>query len=360
MLIDDLKQELAHRRDQGLYRSLRVNQAGVDFWSNDYLGLGRRDIEVKAGAHGSTGSRLLSGSSKAAEELENQIAKFLNAESALLFNSGYDANLGLLSSVPKRGDTIVYDELCHASMRDGIRLSHAKSFHFAHNDLQDLRNKARGASGRVFIVVESLYSMDGDFAPLKELCDLRMELGAEIFVDEAHATGIFGKKGEGLVSALGLESQVFARVHTFGKALGAHGGAIAGSAALREYLINFARSFIYTTALPDSVLNVIAQRFQYIPSASAERGELFGVIEAYRSIFSEFSPVENSPIQKIIVPGNESARLASNALREAGFNVPAILSPTVPEGSERLRVSLHSFNTPEDIQNLHREVLRAL
>ncbi len=248
-----LRQKLAERANSGNLRQLSLNSAPVDFYSNDYLGIatlglqhdatGTSGVKVKSG---STGARLLSGNSAEAEALEKTIAAFHRAESALLFNSGYDANTGLIASITGRHTTILYDELCHASILDGIRLSQSsKRYKFRHNNIEDLASKLKKfQSGTIIVIVESVYSMDGDTAPLREAALLCEAYNAQLIVDEAHATGVFGARGEGLVSALGLEDRVFARVHTFGKALGCHGAAVVGSDLLKQYLINFARSFI--------------------------------------------------------------------------------------------------------------------
>ena len=189
------------------------------------------------------------------------LADFHKAESGLIFNSGYDANLGLFSCIAKKEDTLICDELIHASIIDGCRLSYANRFRFAHNDVEDLEDKLRRSKGNIFVAVESVYSMDGDMAPLKEIAAVCKKYNASLIVDEAHATGLFGDQGRGLVSQHGLEQEVFARVHTFGKALGCHGAVILGSETLRNYLVNFARSFIFTTALP--VHSLIAVKCAY-------------------------------------------------------------------------------------------------
>src|SRR5690606_18769580 len=188
---------------------------------------------------------------------EDYIKEFHGSEAALIYNSGYDANIGFFSSVPQRGDIILYDELVHASIREGIRLSHARAFKFKHNDLQDLdslllkyNSKQDNLDQRyIYVVTESVFSMDGDTALLEGLTNITDIQGAYLIVDEAHATGVFGKKGQGLVQHLDLQKRVFARIITFGKAMGAHGAVITGSKLLGDYLINFSRSFIYTTAL---------------------------------------------------------------------------------------------------------------
>ena len=233
-----LMQKLTARKEENALRSLWVNDHLIDFCSNDYLGLAKspsQDIGFLSAAAnwGATGSRLISGHSKAAVELEQFLAQFHQAEAALVYTSGYQANLGLLSCLTTRHDTLIYDQLIHASLREGIQLANGQAFNFRHNDLDDLRDKLERAKGRKLVIVESIYSMDGDAAPLEEMISICKSLGAELLVDEAHATGVFGNEGQGLVQALGLADQVWARVHTFGKAIGAHGAVVVGSAVLR-------------------------------------------------------------------------------------------------------------------------------
>jgi 8-amino-7-oxononanoate synthase len=208
---DFLQKKLHERKEQHAFRQLRLPDGKTDFYSNDYLGIVKNHLlpPPDAGlASGSTGSRLLAGNYLLAEETERELAAFHQAEAALLFNSGYDANSGLLGCIPQRGDTIIYDSLSHASIRDGIRLSFAQSFSFAHNEVDDLKKKLAAAKGgHIFVVTESVFSMDGDEAPLKAMAALCHEYGAGLIVDEAHATGVVGKRGEGLVQQLGLERE---------------------------------------------------------------------------------------------------------------------------------------------------------
>jgi 8-amino-7-oxononanoate synthase len=342
---------------------LQQFSAGVDLSSNDYLGvarklteperLGRIVAESKMGALGATGSRLVTGSTALHEELEAHLAQFHRAEGALLFGSGYEANLGLLASIASRGDTIIYDDSVHASMRDGIRLSVARCFSFRHNDADDLRSKLRNARGECYVAVESLYSMDGDCAPLKELCEVVEEAGAFLIVDEAHATGVYGAKGQGLVCDKGLSERVFARVHTFGKALGYRGACVVGPKVLREYLINSSRPFIYSTAHDALSLLLIREAYSLIEHADAERAVLFELIEHFCRLRVELSgahflPVLG-PIQALIVPGNLAVCRAEELLQRSGFFAKAIRAPTVPAGQERIRFCLHSFNTQQQI-----------
>lgn len=370
-----LSKRLQVRKTEGLYRELtatgsphtesrgcRPAKKGlIDFCSNDYLGLAysgelRQRVQEEVSEHpdmracGSTGSRLLSGNSSYAEHLESEIALFHHAEAGLIFNSGYAANLGVFSSIPGRGDTVICDEWVHASIIDGIRLSGANRYSFRHNDLDSLEEKLRAGRGNRIIAVESIYSMDGDIAPLNELVALAEEYNASLIIDEAHATGVIGKNGRGLVPALGLEDRVLARIYTFGKALGTHGAIVAGSGILRNYLINFARSFIYTTALPFHNLAQIKCAYEMLIRYPGLPELLFNKIDLYRGQFpGQTSSMPRTPIQTLLVPGNSNAKQAAAQLQQQGFDIRPILSPTVPAGSERLRISLHTFNTDENI-----------
>jgi len=359
-----LQQKLAERKEKNRLRELTYIKLPIDFCSNDYLGLACspelnaaikiETEQLNSFKHGATGSRLLSGNHPYTEATEQYIADFHSSAAALLFNSGYDANVGLLSAVPQRGDTIITDELIHASLIDGARLSYAERFRFKHNDIKDLAQKLKSAKGICYVVVESIYSMDGDMAPLTEICELCHTYQANLIVDEAHAVGVFGDKGKGLVNQLGLEHKVFARVVTFGKALGTHGAAILGSATLRSYLINFARSFVYTTALPLNQIIAIKCAYQMLGQNEYQK-QLTEKIEYYNSLTSKTSlrsGKSNSCIQTVLFNNDTAAKEAATFLQDKGFDVRAILSPTVPEGKERLRICLHLYNTHEEIRDL--------
>jgi 8-amino-7-oxononanoate synthase len=365
-----IREQLAKRREEGVFRSLRTENKCIDFCSNDYLGFARspelqKRIAAKAGKYpesGSTGSRLLSGNSSQAEFLEQCIAAFHTARAGLIFNSGYDANVGLFSALASRGDTVLYDSLIHASVRDGIRLSNAHAFNFKHNDLEHLEERLKsaarafGGEGKVFVAVESIYSMDGDTCPLIRIASLCETYGANLIVDEAHATGVIGARGEGLVSSLGLRDQVFARVHTFGKALGCHGAIVLGSTLLRDYLINYARSFIYTTSLSPSSLASIECAYDLLEENPAFVQDLSAQVELFKhetqgAGITWLLP-SNSPIQCVLVPGNMEVKKIADRIFEEGFDVRPIWSPTVQVGKERLRICIHRFNTPEQIRNL--------
>ncbi|WP_291911558.1 8-amino-7-oxononanoate synthase [Chitinophaga sp. CB10] len=361
---DILQQQLQERLAQHSFRSLRQTGNLVDFCSNDYLGLARSGamheavhalLQDRPHWQGSTGSRLLAGNYAWIEEVEQDLAVFHQAAAGLIFNSGYDANLGFFSTVPQRGDTIVYDQLIHASIRDGVRLSRAQSFSFRHNDLGDLREKIERAAGRVFVAVESVYSMDGDVAPLAAMAAMCRELNALLVVDEAHATGVLGGKGEGLVQHLGLQDQCYARVHTFGKAVGCHGAVVLGSKVLRDYLVNFCRAFIYTTALPPASIAAIQAAYSLFPYMPEARQQLRELVAYFRAGAAGLQLIESdTPIQAVVTKGNEYTRTVAAACQSAGLDVRAILHPTVPKGEERLRIVLHSYNTKTEIDQLLR------
>lgn len=358
-----LAEALVDRRASSSERSLSIPRGLVDFCSNDYLGFAQGThpfkplVESKRkGLGGATGSRLISGNSLVYEDLERKISKFHRGASALIFSSGYSANVGLLSSLGGRGSVLIYDELSHASIRDGARLAQGRTFHFRHNDCAELREKLKGCEGTIYVVVEALYSMDGDFAPLKEICELVEEFNANLIVDEAHSTGVYGKGGRGCVVAEGLEHRVFARVHTFGKAVGYHGAVVVGTDLLRTFLVNFARSFIYSTALPEEALNRIDAAYSALPKCDHLREQLVARIEYFRD-YSEQAGIEglqpqNGPIQGVVIPDPLRCRRVAQYVQAEGYDVRAILSPTVPEGTERIRVSLHAFNTEAEIEGL--------
>ncbi|MGQ0826839.1 MAG: aminotransferase class I/II-fold pyridoxal phosphate-dependent enzyme [Bacteroidota bacterium] len=361
-----LQQALEKRKEQNALRKLVVNDQMVDFCSNDYLGFAH-SFELKNNilsehaalqmpTNGSTGSRLLAGNSAYVENLEKEIAKFHNAETGLIYNSGYEANVGLFSAVLQKGDYVVYDELIHASVHDGIRLASSSAYPFRHNDISHLeeRLKLMQGSGTIYIAVEAIYSMDGDDAPLKEIITLCKKYNANLIVDEAHATGVTANNGKGKVQELNLEKEVFARVHTFGKAMGCHGAIVLGSDLLRNFMINFSRTFIYTTALPLNSLLAINQSYKLLQKSDKAISKLHELIGHFKKSISPGIPLiqSNSPIQCIIVNGNAEVKKIAAQLQESGFDVRPILSPTVTKGKERLRICIHAFNTPEQIEKL--------
>lgn len=364
-----LQLKLTERADNNALRRLPVPNDLVDFSSNDYLGLSGEEAIFRGASgildqrglrmNGSTGSRLLTGNSVLYGELESLLAEHFDAGAALVFNSGYDANIGFFKAVPQRGDIILYDELCHASIRDGIGMGLAQSYKFKHNDLEDLSRKlerVRQDHGDIdiYVVTESVFSMDGDMPDLKSITDLCNSRNCYLVVDEAHALGVFGERGTGLLGGSGLQQKAFARIITFGKALGCHGAAILGSESLKSYLVNFARSLIYTTAMPPHALATAIAAFNYMSSSTKEQQRLKDNIDFFRKRLKAlhldpyFIP-SHSAIHCCIVAGNEKVKEYSRSLFENGFDVKPILSPTVPIGKERLRFCLHSFNTEEEM-----------
>lgn len=368
---DRWNQKLSNRVSQGNFRQLKVTTGMIDFVSNDYLGLARNntlyelikirmdEIEIP-NKNGSGGSRLLSGNSSLYENLESYLSGIFKSEAALVFNSGYQANLALVSAVPQKGDTIIYDQHSHVCLKEGAWLSKAESVMFAHNDLEDLARKLKLAKGDKYVILETIYSMDGDRAPIQEIVELCKMHEAKIIIDEAHSTGVIGERGNGLCCYQNMEDDFFARVYTFGKAMGVHGACIACSNQLREYLINFARPFIYTTALPAHSVVSIEQSFQFLERnmhLQAVLNDLIGFfqtgIEQIADSKSDiFYPCSETAIQPLIIPGNDRIKSISERLGKRNLDVRPILSPTVKKGSERLRISLHIYNTKEEIELL--------
>ena len=371
-----LENKLKERDTNNALRKLQLSQTLIDFSSNDYLGLASSEEVFRTSSevlldrgiqqNGSTGSRLLSGNSSLFIETEEMLKSFYGSESALLFNSGYDANLSFFSTIPQRGDVVFYDELIHASIRDGIKLGNAKSYKFSHNSLDDLRRhieRSRNVQGdsdsELYVATESVFSMDGDSPDLEALINFCAETRCHLVVDEAHAVGIFGTKGGGLLRKLRMEEKVFARIVTFGKAFGTHGAAVLGGKDLKTFLVNFARNFIYSTGLPPHSLAGIlaAHTYQNGPKGSELKAKLIKNCLFFqdqiknRGLQSQFIK-SKSAIQSCIVPGNDEVKKISEILKEKKFDVRPILSPTVPQGSERLRFCIHSHNSEEEISQV--------
>lgn len=353
---DFLQNRLLERKAENAFRTLVYSEQRIDFCSNDYLGIAQTSWPANQPLrNGSGGSRLLAGNYPLINETEQLIASFHEAEAGLIYNSGYDANIGLISSVVKRDDTILYDRLSHASIRDGIVLSRANAFSFQHNDVADLERKLQQATGNCFIITESLFSMDGDTADLTSVVLLAEKYNAHLIIDEAHATGIIGNKGEGLTQSLGLQHRVFARIHTFGKAVGCHGAVVLGSNRLRDYLINFSRSLMYTTSLPPSAIEAIKYSYQLFPTMHAERNHIQLLVNFFQTASLPYEKLPSStPIQGVIVPGNDAVKKLAQMIQEGGIDVRPILYPTVPKGAERLRIVLHAFNTINELEQLCR------
>lgn len=354
-------QKINQRIQDNELRYLDFSNDLIDFYSNDYLGFARNEVifehvklflnQKKITINGASGSRLISGNLDWYETIEQEIATFHQVEKALIYNNGYAANLGLISAIAQKDCVILYDQLCHASILDGIRLGYAKFFKYAHledNYLEKLLKKHQNET--VFVITESLFSMDGTIPNLKNIASLCEKYNAYLIVDEAHAIGVLGNLGSGLVQQLGIQDKVFARVVAYGKAMGCHGAAVLGSEKLHQYLVNFSRSFIYSTALSPHAMATIKTAYKYLNNNSdlvknlQEKIALFGIEN------NEFKP--NSPIQTIKIGDTILTKNIENRLKGNGFQVKAVLSPTVAKGSERLRICLHEYNTNEDILKL--------
>ena len=369
-----LQKALQERETAGTLRHLSEESYLIDFYSNDYIGLAK-NVAVRTKAHslleeyplqnGSTGSRLLSGNYPLIEQAEEQLAAFHQAPKGLIFNSGYDANVGIFSSIPLKGDVVLYDQYIHASIRDGLQLTNAQSFKFKHNSLEDLREKLERFSGKyttIYIATEAVFSMDGDIPNLKEMVALSKQYQAYLIVDEAHSVGVFGERGEGLCQQLGIADEVFLRLITFGKGIGAHGAIALAQEPVIDYLINFARSFIYTTApSPESIASVMAS-YKLLPELK-ERKVLQERITFFREKIPFFPSTEQvyfmdsqSSIQGLIVKDTQRLRNLSSLLQTQGLGIKPIYAPTVPKGEERLRICLHSYNTKEEINLLFQTI----
>ncbi|MBC7522870.1 MAG: pyridoxal phosphate-dependent aminotransferase family protein [Flavobacterium sp.] len=371
-----LASKLNQRKEDNALRSLSLSNSLIDFSSNDYLGFAKSKVifdkthqyllDKNLKINGATGSRLLSGNHELYLETENFIASFHQSETALIFNSGYDANIGFFSCIPQRNDIILFDELCHASIRDGIKMSNAKSYKFQHNDSEDLEKllnlynaeRSRGNSkNEIYIVTESVFSMDGDSPNMQELVNLSEKYNCYLVVDEAHALGVFGSNGEGFIKQLQLQDRIFARIMTFGKGLGCHGATILGSSDLRNYLVNFSRSFIYTTGLSPHSVATILVAYRELENGKESIQKLNHNILFFNQQISQLSlkPLfvsGKAAIQSVIFSGNDKVKSISNEFQKKGFDVKPILSPTVPEGQERLRFCLHSYNSEEEISEV--------
>lgn len=357
-----LEQRLLKREKLGNLRGLTTTHPSIDFSSNDTLGLARSLELAQAWEKkllpynrlGSTGSRLLTGNSSYAEALENRIAHFHGFDAGVIFNCGYMANLGLLSTIGSQESVIFYDIGVHASTHEGIRLSQATAFPFKHNDLEHLEQRLQHCAPKKerFICVESIYSTDGSRAPLSQIYQLATKYDAHLIVDEAHAVGVYGDMGRGSVN-----SPIFAKVVTFGKALGTYGAIVLGSHTLKQALINFATSYIYTTALPFQILAAISCSYDLFPQMEKERLHIQHLIRLFHQAFPNASTTH---IQSIPFSGNQAAKAAAKSLAHYRLDVRPLLSPTVRQGNEMLRVCLHTFNTEEELALLiqHLQSLR--
>ena len=371
--MERFRTELESLKASHSYRTLRP-AAGRDFTSNDYLGLSshpalRVAVSVameEYGVVGAGGSRLLRGHHPLHAKLEARAAEFFGGEKALYFGSGYLANLALFSTLCGRHDAIVFDEFVHASMKEGIHASSAERYRAKHNDLSSFKENLQRAAGKtrgaLWIAVESVYSMDGDFAPLVELAALACDYDAVLIIDEAHATGVFGKSGRGCAEA--LPAQEIITVHTGGKALGVSGALICARGEIVDYLINKARPFIYSTAPPPLLAAALNRALDLVDEEPGRRDKLH-MLAAHaneRLAFATGAEAHHSASQiiPVVLGAEERALKIAVELHDAGFDVRAIRPPTVPEGTSRLRISIHAGQTRDDITALAAALARAL
>lgn len=365
--MDELHQQQAdldRLRQMGRHRRL-IPRTGVDFSSNDYLGLANSDELREAALRalrngtstGSGGSRLLRGNCAEHEELEQAAARFFGAESALFFSTGFAANLALLATLPQREDIIFHDALIHASAHDGMRLSRAPYREFAHNDMPALEHaivawRREGNTGTPWIAVESLYSMDGDAAPLQELAALADRHRAMLLIDEAHATGIFGPNGIGLAGDLHHSANVIT-LHTLGKALGSEGALVCGSHVVRDFLINRGRSFIFSTAPSPLTARIALSAIELIEQQPERRARLHALIDHANQLLAPLGIAPSgSQIIPVIIGDDVHTMKLAQIIQDAGFDVRGIRPPTVPEGTSRLRISLTLNVTSSDVDAL--------
>lgn len=359
LIFDSFEQELSERDKVGIKRNLKISSIGIDFYSNDYLGFAKNKElheqilnEYNANISllfGSTGARLISGNSALIHTIEKYIANEHNTEAALFFPSGYNANLALFSAILKRNDTIIVDEKIHRSVHDGCRLSFAKKLKFKHNDINHLEDLLQKVNGRCFIAVESLYSMDGDLAPLEEICQLSKKYNAALIVDEAHAFGTFGF---GLIHQLGLQNDVFATVVTYGKAMGMNGAVVLSKQLVIDYLVNFASPFIYTTASSNAHISEIKIGYEYLKKNKQFVRNLLDNLTYFHSKGISTTSDKQSPIQILQFNDTDKLRKIQKELEVNQLQTFAVFSPTVKQGEERLRICIHAFNTHQEIDQL--------
>lgn len=365
-MLDELK-------TRAVYRSLRQT-AGADFTSNDYLALAdsERMRRAMVGAlergvpSGSGGSRLLRGNHPEHERIEHVAAQFFGTERALLFGSGYAANTALLSTLPQRDDLVVYDQYVHASTHDGMKLGRANCVSFPHNDAGAAHDAIRawrqgGGTGTPWIVIESVYSMEGDRAPLAALKAVAKRYGAFLIIDEAHATGVFGPDGRGLAAELEGGDQVLV-LHTGGKALGVSGAIVTGPSILCDFLVNRARPFIFATAPSPLVATALGESLAILREEPERRTRLAALAAHARNALQEQLGLAapQSQILPVIIGESEAALQVAEKLQGAGFDVRAIRPPTVPPGTARLRISITLHTSESGIDALVRAMSEAM
>lgn len=356
MLDKYLRNKLDERLEKGTMRSLSSFDGMIDLVSNDFLGLSRMD-DPSIGKPASGGSRLISGNTKRIEEIERELADFFRSDSALFFNSGYQTNIALFSSIPDKHALVLYDKEIHASVRDGLKMSSARSLGFIHNDVKDLERllskyREDDQEQLIFVAIEALYSMSGELAPIERMVEICEHYKAILIVDEAHSCGVYGEEGRGYADQLGMADRIPIRLVTFGKAYGAHGAMVIGSKDLRTFLINYARSLIYTTAISERTVERI-YRNVIDPDNRDRRVRLKENIARFRRVFSSETLIsdEQSPIQILRGTRNE-LQLLNDRLKKANIAAKVILPPTVPEGKECIRIVIHAFNSDSELDLL--------
>ena len=349
---------LAEKQQQGLLRSLNLH-AGIDFANNDYLDLANHfeikksaaDAFIKLGA-GSKGSRLLGGNSSFFEETEKWLANWKGTEAALIFNCGYSANLGVISALCSDSKTHLFcDRLCHASILDGYAMGSAKLHRFKHNSIKDLEKKLQSTEGFKLIAVESVYSMDGDIAPLKEYADLAEKHGAMLYVDEAHSDGILGPEGKGLA----MQHKIHLSLTTFGKAYVTMGACIFGSKLMIDYIINHARSFIYSTAMSPGAVAAMRKSVEVAARESFRREKVLKMATNFRQKITQAGInclQSETQIIPVVLGSVENAQKCHAFLLEKGFYTACIRPPTIPDGTARLRINITAAHRERDLENL--------
>ena len=363
-MLSRYEQALEALNRRGRLRKLE-GRAGVDFTSNDYLGLAEspelthalQEALVRGVPVGAGGSRLLRGNHPEHETLEAEACAFFGAESALYFGAGFAANAALISTLPQRGDLVLYDELVHASTHEGLGLTKAQTDFFAHNDIMQLEDKLRAfrvgnKDARCFIAIESLYSMDGDLAPIAEIAKLAARYDAILFIDEAHATGVQGLQGRGLSADLEGQANIIS-LHTCGKALGVSGALVLMPELLRRFMINRSRAFIYATAPSPLMAAGVRTALKICAKADDRRARLQERIGQLNGHLQKMGlPVTGTQIQPIVLGADRHALDMAQALAREGFDIRAIRPPTVPEGTARLRITLSANLTHDNIDAL--------
>lgn len=371
MFDDYLQQKLDELETRSLRRRLRVSEAPTgpvvafggkslhNFASNDYLGLAGHTEVIEAAVRatrdygaGAGASRLVTGMQRPHAQLEERLAAFKGTEAALVFGSGYSSSIGALQALVTKDDVILLDRLSHACLVDGARLSGATLRPFHHNDTEHLQHHLKWArekhpKARIFILTESVFSMDGDVAPLRDIVELKDKYGALLMLDEAHAVGVLGRGGRGQAEELGLSHRIEVQMGTLGKALGSSGGYIAGSLVLIDYLINTARSFIFSTAPPAATAAAASAALDLCTGAEGDRRRT-----KLRQLATLLDPVPPAAINPVIIGGEDDTLRAAEQLAQLGFHVPAIRPPTVPKGTSRLRISLSAAHDPEIVKKL--------